>query len=85
MHSIAESLDAGGALRTWLATQTPADGDVDLDYAFVRAVDGEHVSRELDTRALTRMPLHCDDTNVWQATLSSPRRTNRVGISTRSF
>jgi hypothetical protein len=53
LRSIAESLDAGSPLRTWLATQIPASGDVDLDYAFVRAADGTHVTRELDLRALT--------------------------------
>jgi len=53
VRSIAESLEAGTPLRVWLATQTPAEGDVDLDYAFVRAGDGEQIARELDTRALT--------------------------------
>ena len=45
LRSIAESLDVGSPLRTWLATQTPADDDVDLGYAFVRRAI--HVARAL--------------------------------------
>ncbi len=52
LRSIAAAIEDGN-LRGWLAAQVPADGDIDLGYAFVRAGSGEHVSRELDTRGLT--------------------------------
>ena len=52
LRSIASVL-IGAPLGEWLGKQVPIDTDVELGYAFVRAANGEHVSRELDTRALT--------------------------------
>ena len=53
LRSIAAVMDDASALREWLSTQVPREDDVDLGYAFVRASNNEHVTRELDTRALT--------------------------------
>jgi len=53
LRSIVESLPDASPFRAWLGTQVPMEDDIELGYAFVRAADGEHVSRTLDTRALT--------------------------------
>ena len=52
LRSIAAAIEDDN-LRAWLTTQVPADGDIDIGYAFVRAGSGEHVTRELDTRGFT--------------------------------
>ena len=53
LRSIATGLDSATAFQQWLAAQVPGATDADLGHAFVRAADGAHVSRELDTRSLT--------------------------------
>ena len=53
LRSVAASLEEGSPFRKWLLTQVPDDGDTELGYAFVRAVDGEHIERVLDLRCLT--------------------------------
>ena len=53
LPSIATALNSATAFHQWLAAQVPGETDADLGYAFVRAADGAHVSRELDTRDRT--------------------------------
>jgi hypothetical protein len=53
LRSVAGALKPASPLYEWLATQVPAEGDADLGFAFVRAVDEEHVPRTLDIRGLT--------------------------------
>src|SRR5262245_12579436 len=52
LRSLAAAMD-DSPLRAWLTTQVPREDDTELGFAFVRATNGEQVSRELDTRALT--------------------------------
>ena len=53
LRSVVAALEEGSPLRTWLLTQVPSDGDIELGYAFIRAAGGEHVARVLDLRCLT--------------------------------
>lgn len=54
LRSIATVLE-GTPLAAWLGTQVPMNTDVELGHSFARAANGEHVSRELDTRAFTEL------------------------------
>lgn len=53
LWSIAAAIDDANPLGAWLTTQVPKDGDIDAGYVFIRAGNGERVSRVLDIRALT--------------------------------
>ena len=63
LHSIAAAMQDATPLHAWLLTQIPVEMDVELGYAFVRASDGEHVSRKLDTRGLTKPNQECSVEN----------------------
>ena len=52
LRSIARALAPADPLRAWLLTQLPREDDHELGFAFVRADDGVHVSRHIDTRCL---------------------------------
>ena len=53
VRSLLQGMAGDDPLRDWLVTQVPSEGDVELGYAFVRKLDGEHVARKLDVRGFT--------------------------------